>query len=571
MTPRDPCRWRRPRSFNLSLAAFALVVGVVGTLVASGIVGVTGAPHGGILGLGRSSTGQLGTTPGGTRALPSSAVGQSATVNATQLWTNLSGDGVAAPDPRAAPLAAYSPTLNETILFGGYNLSGVGTSAAAYGDTWEFSHDAWTLVQAGGSPMAPPPRWGGGLVYDASDGYLLMFGGRTSPNGSVESLSWFLNDTWAYNATGWHQIVTSTAPSPRVYFGMTYDAADGVVVLFGGGIGTTDVPWTIYGDTWTYHAGVWTNITASAGPSPAPRLVGAMAYDAADGYVVLVAGSDSREFYDVSCPYVYPDEWKFVGGKWSPLSLESAVEPPGGFGSMWYDAGSDSLLYYDGIENLSVADCDAEVGNVWMYANGVWQLAWAVGDGAGPVPRYLAAGLDDQGENQSILFGGYYSWYSGPAYNDTWALSVVLATYNLTVNETGLPDGTAWSVELKNDPSALDPLLQVAAPSSIVIRVTDGTYRYLVPTAAGYAPTESTGLIDVVGRQALLNVSFVKSTPSGGAGPAVPLSWPYIAGGCALGAVAALGFLAVADRRLNERRRAQKIVEKLRSRRRRGG
>jgi hypothetical protein len=498
-------------------------------------------------------------TPSVARALNASpAQGNGSGPNqtqATETWQDLTASAGEPPSARAASQAAYDPALGEVILFGGFQLP-----FTADGDTWAFSAGVWSPVITGAS--TPPARWGGAMVYDAADGYLVLFGGRNTTE--------FLNDTWIYNATGWHALATPVAPSPRGYFGLTYDAADGYVLLFGGGVGNipnpAGSPWAIYGDTWTFHAGVWTNITASAGAGPAPRLVGAMAYDATDGYVLLVAGSNSRDFTDDSCPYIFPDEWTFSGGRWSPLVLTSSVEPPGGFGTLWYDASSHALMYYDGIENLSASDCDALVGNVWTYASGVWQLAWSSGESASPPPRYLEVTLYDAANSTSLLFAGYQS-FSGPAFSDTWSLSVLRQTFGLEVRESGLEPGTTWQVALTNDANALDPVLTTAAPQTIEISVLNGTYDLEVGSPTGYRLESGSAsqAVRVDGEPVVIALAFAGAPPASAPPNAPALGLAPILGGGVAGVVAAgiAAFLLVARRRSRLRTEGEEVIRRM--------
>ena len=71
---------------------------------------------------------------------------------------------------------------------------------------------------------------------------------------------------------------------------MTYDAEDGYALLFGGeGTG-----FAYLNDTWTYANGNWTNVTSRLSTAPQGSASDLMAYDAADGYVVLYQGKDEE-------------------------------------------------------------------------------------------------------------------------------------------------------------------------------------------------------------------------------------------------------------------------------------
>jgi len=89
---------------------------------------------------------------------------------------------------------------------------------------------------------------------------------------------------------------------------MAYDAARGVVVMFGGGVpgaGPSGIPPT---DTWTWDGTIWTRVAADG---PTPRYLHAMAYDVKRQRVVLTGGNRSARPYDV-----LSDTWEWDGSTW---------------------------------------------------------------------------------------------------------------------------------------------------------------------------------------------------------------------------------------------------------------
>ena len=321
------------------------------------------------------------------------------TADVTYSWTDVSSIAGAAPSPRSGTQEAYSPTLGKVVLFGGY-----APTVNPDGDTWAFGSDHWSEVTAS---IAPPGRWGGAMVYDAADGYLLLFGGRNDTQ--------FFDDTWSYDATGWHQIVTSVAPSPRSNFGLVYDPVDRDVILFGGGMGNVPVgsgsPWSYYSDTWTYHAGVWTNVTPSAAVPPSPRWVGGMNYDASVGAVLLEGGAGST-----ACS-LYDDTWEFSGGQWTELSPAHAP-PASALGGTVFDTQTNNTLLFQGLSFLPGCTDDF-VNQVWAFSNGDWSLS-ALSSVSAPAGRASPAWVDDPTDHGELLFGGDYS---GVYASDTWILT----------------------------------------------------------------------------------------------------------------------------------------------------
>jgi hypothetical protein len=120
---------------------------------------------------------------------------------------------------------------------------------------------------------APSPRLNHAMAYDAARGVIVLFGG-TSPGANGE--------TWEWNGTAWSQRSVS-GPSPRVQHAMAYDAARGVTVLFGGNLGGG----IISGETWEWNGTAWSQRSVTG---PSPRYGHAMAYDAARGVTVLFGG-----------------------------------------------------------------------------------------------------------------------------------------------------------------------------------------------------------------------------------------------------------------------------------------
>src|SRR5206468_1923278 len=116
----------------------------------------------------------------------------------------------------------------------------------------------------------------------------------------------------------------SSSPSPRDDMGMTYDAARGQTVLFGGADDSGD----LLGDTWTWNGATWTREQPAT--SPSARYGMGMAFDAALGDVVLFGGSASGH----CCTQA--DTWTWDGANWT--EQHPATSPPGrGAFGMTYD------------------------------------------------------------------------------------------------------------------------------------------------------------------------------------------------------------------------------------------
>jgi hypothetical protein len=117
-------------------------------------------------------------------------------------------------------------------------LSGGQAPGHTFGDTWTWDGTTWTK-QAPAASL--PPRWGASMAYDAATGIVVLFGGFG--NNGPDHLG-----TWTWDGTTWTRQAPATSPPARWGASMAYDAATGTVVLFGG------VNYDLFFDsTWTWE------------------------------------------------------------------------------------------------------------------------------------------------------------------------------------------------------------------------------------------------------------------------------------------------------------------------------
>src|SRR5580700_11308191 len=248
-----------------------------------------------------------------------------------------------------------------------------------------------------GPAAAPPPptgNWTKGtgvrpgaqelsaMAYDPIDQYVVLFGGC----GSVCSM----NETWIFDNGTWSDITGHTLHTPpgRSSEVMAWDAADGYIVMFGG----IDAGGFLQ-DTWEFESGVWANLLPAAHgrPVPPPRFGASMAYDTADGYLVLFGGGG---FYQDRT--LLNDTWSFVSGQWTP---QHPVTSPSirAYAAMDYDASLGKVLLFGGEENTIFS------GDTWEYSDGNWTHLVLT---KAPSPRQGATLVYDSAVSGSILFGG---------------------------------------------------------------------------------------------------------------------------------------------------------------------
>ncbi len=387
------------------------------------------------------------------------------------------------PSARATPAMAYDPAAHAVIYFGGgWNLGQSGN------DTWTFAGGNWTNISATLS-VAPGPRDGAVMTYDAADQYIVLFGGFTNsfagaPNTSWANGSYALADTWSFQWGYWTNItsLSPAAPPARFMGAMTYDYTDGYAVLFGGDA----LNGTLFNDTWTFSGGVWNDISASVGTAPAGRSFAAMADDPSDGYVVLFGGWDSINWtifndtwtfsagswtllpaasaplqlrgaamaYDAArtelvlfggATYGYfgpivpqAETWTFAAGAWTDISSTIASAPPARFSAgITNISSSGSLLMADG---CLAAGCFSyvDISDGWLYnASGPIGRAWIpVGESDQPSQRATPAMAYDAVDHYVLYFGG--GWNVGESVGDTWTFANGTWT-NITANLTSAP------------------------------------------------------------------------------------------------------------------------------------
>jgi PKD repeat protein len=340
----------------------------------------------------------------------------------------------------------------------------------------------WSNITSSAGP-SPPPRISGGMVYDAADGYTLLFGGEYLNTSSFRTT--YYNDTWAFENGTWRNLSIAFAPSPRFGFGLAYDVEDGYVVLFGGSSKTA----SYLSDTWTYSGGVWTNITKATAP-PA-RFWASMTYDEPDGFVVLFGGLSTGSSY-------VGDTWKFVGGDWSQLSAPTHPSARDGSAIASFNPVQNDVILFGGL------NATAYLNDSWSFVDGSWTL---LSPSTPPDPRTGAGFVMDTAQKLGVLFGGYpandYPYGTWIDDDGSWT------DYSLAVTP---PDGTVW------DQMCYDP-----ADQWVVLYASSLPYTWVLNFTNGSPPFEVSASVTPQTGDAPLPVTF-SSTVSGGT-PPYEFSW----------------------------------------------
>lgn len=381
-------------------------------------------------------------------------------------WWSLAGSIWTNRTPEVAPPVAWQYSIDEmaydpaggyVLFFGGIE-SGPPNYWATPG-TWSYANGNWTDITQGVQPSA---RSEASMVYDGSDGYVVLFGGSGWGDAGHYSCgkyysSQLCGDTWRFSGSSWSLVSSSGGPSNRSSAGMVYDAADGYVVLQGG-ISWTPQAWIFNNDTWTYHAGSWTNITSTLSLHPGTPTA-TLAYDAALGRVVMQGD------WLNGTPFADNETWLFSGGQWSRAPRSIVPSPP--TLGRW---STSAVMFYDNLTELTIY-IDPSAAASWTFDGANWTrlsipsnemplpgggATWAVYDGH---DRYgFVVGSEGAAD---VPTGDYWTW-TPPAselsatltasqnaidvgQSVTFSLTVAGETGSYTATFSGLPPGCAAS------------------------------------------------------------------------------------------------------------------------------
>ncbi|MDE1819597.1 MAG: hypothetical protein KGJ23_06215 [Euryarchaeota archaeon] len=232
--------------------------------------------------------------------------------------------------------------------------------------TWTFSGATQGFVR---SPVnGPAPRALSAATYDSADNVSLMFGGLQGTGSTV------LNDSWELGPYGWTVLDPPEAPAPRYGAAIADDPADHSVLLFGGSDGSA-----LFGDTWLFHRGLWTELDLSGLSAPSPRVGAVAVFDPQEGSVVLFGGFGT---FGSSPSFGTPlgDTWEFRAGAWHREAIVGPPNPIGrGFAAEGFVPGLGLLLVGGylranelGSDGYSYLQGSEPVSDMWRFAQGNW-------------------------------------------------------------------------------------------------------------------------------------------------------------------------------------------------------
>jgi hypothetical protein len=284
------------------------------------------------------------------------------------------------------------------------------------------------------------------MVWDAADGYALLFGGLLKVPG--EQSYFGVSDTWTYLNGVWSNITNSLiggSPPDAVNPTMAYDPFEQEVVLFGG---ASNIQADDQAQTWTYHAGEWTNITNTAGTPPYSRLAAVFTADLFDQQMILFGGLSQNA--SRTRIYAQTDTWLFKNNVWSNISGQVSGSPP----ALIYAVGT-----YDPSESGIIVLGTNYPGppfysETYLYSAGKWTNLTAALPTPGPTqvvglfvwdPSLNAAILSSSIEISAASFNYSISPITWAFYEGNWI--------NITTTAGAPPSGTLAGAALMPDGS----------------------------------------------------------------------------------------------------------------------
>lgn len=174
---------------------------------------------------------------------------------------------------------------------------------------------------------------------------------ETPPSTSFSSQPASAGSVDGYRWTNASYAVGPVAPGYRSGTQMAWDAADGYLLLFGGasaqGVGEAD--------TWTYLNGTWTNITSSVIGTPPPTSRAQMAYDPSTDSVIMFGGDHvgvGNENYT----------WSYHGRTWTNITSTAGAPPATPYVSMASDSADGEVVLV----------LESSTDQTWTLKGGHW-------------------------------------------------------------------------------------------------------------------------------------------------------------------------------------------------------
>ncbi len=291
------------------------------------------------------------------------------------------------PSPRHLSRMVFDATMGEAVLFGGRGTVDTATGVAhSIDETWLLQGSRWSQRFPA---VHPEGRSAHSMVYDSKRGRVILFGGFTDPEVTT-GLPVFHNDTWAWQNGEWTKLEVGASPAARYSAGMAYDSDRDVVVLFGGiGYAADNKTNENLFDTWEFDGTSWHQLgVTSSGPKVAKPI---MEYDPSRKQMLLVGVNES------SAPVMYiqnPETSAWAAPSPAPEKLPTCTNE----GAMAYQSHVQKIAFLGGI---CISDTPA-ADEVWEWNGSNWvKVTTTTVDRATGTAFYY-----DQLTSRITMFGG---------------------------------------------------------------------------------------------------------------------------------------------------------------------
>jgi hypothetical protein len=354
-----------------------------------------------------------------------------------------------------------------------------------------------TMPLPAGSTSPPAPRANAASTYDAAHGVMLVFGGGTGPNPPT-------NETWTWDGKYWRHLHPAASPSAREGSVMAYDAAHGNVVMYGGaklaglsaGGGCCNL--SQVDDTWTWDGATWQLMHPKHQPQFGYEVDPArMQFDPVTKSVLMIGNRVSSTLGGPTTS----EMWSWNGSDWKQLSPTTLPD-------------SRVAMLSDGSHVLLLAG--ANTGGRFMTQTYAWDGSnWNVLKLNRSLPELgLAGGAYDPSRGQLVLLTSDTWMWEG----STWSRahpSLQPQTFGYMAYMPSLHEVVSWGdrmASVDNEMFGWDGSdWKVLEPGSAVWPVTNG--KGMVTTRM--SPEQAAALV----RSTVKNTSPVllpASLPSGG-------------------------------------------------------
>jgi hypothetical protein len=440
------------------------------------------------------------------------------------LWEQLAPSG-SAPQVRYAAASAYDATRDTLMVFGGTDRTSSYNDVRALNNASGASGaPTWTTLQVSGTP--PSPRSSSLAAYSSTQDSLFIFGG-VDGNNKIQADLWKLaNASAAAGTPTWSSVaMAGTAPSPiRGEMSGIYAEQRDMLVFFGG-ISCSSSSCTTYSDA---HAigdltkqPTWVGVSPVGGVPPG-RFFHSSVYDAANDLMVIFGGNATTNVNGDASANL-DDVWVLSNAtgpspSWRELVPATAARPGATMGqSAVYDPSSGRMIVYGGVNTRNTVTTDTWILTGLASSSPEW-FAYATAAPRPPsrtlhVAAYAAS-------NRMVVFGGSKG---GNTYaNDSWALhnangqpttpvaSITIASASTTICSANWVELTAIALDANGNEVPGVVFVWISSDETIARVDAEGNVTGIREGTVVITVTDQTGTV-----KATITITVTRSTSSG--------------------------------------------------------